>query len=165
MLGATCLFVAAKFYEREDDVPGVHDLVYMGDRAFSHQAVLNAEVKLVHSLGFELQAVTPLSFLHLYCDVLQVHCGTEPRVFWLAVMLIELSLLRTSTLRLRASVAAAAALYVAVATRVGAGVAVDMWNGSLYLICGLTPLRAPLSTAITAMQQLRLNPPTVPGEF
>ena len=58
--------ILAKFYEREDDVPSVHDLVYMGDRAFTHQAVLNAEVKLVHSLEFELQATTPLSFLHLY---------------------------------------------------------------------------------------------------
>ena len=101
--------------------------------------------------------------VRLHSDVLQLRPSNEPRVFWLAMMLIELSLLRTSTLRVRASVAAAAALYIAIAERVGAPSAVDMWDGSLYILTGLTPTRAPLAGAINMFYQLRLNPPTVPG--
>jgi cyclin A len=163
LLGATCLFVAAKYHEKDSDVPTVLDFVYMGDSAYTQQAMLNAEVKLVHSLDFELQPTTALSFLHLYCDALQVRPHTDAQVFWMAMHLLELSLLRTSTMRLRPSVAAAAALHIAIATRIGSALAIDVWDGSLYMLTGLTPSRAPMSNAVVSFYQLRINPPTVPG--
>lgn len=163
LLGATALFVAAKYHEKDDDVPSVLDFVYMGDSAYTQQAMINAEVKLVHCLDFELQPTTALSFLHLYCDALQVRPHTDAQVFWMAMHLLELSLLRTSTMRLRPSVAAAAALHIAIATRIGSALAIDVWDGSLYMLTGLTPSRAPMSNAVVSFYQLRQNPPTVPG--
>jgi cyclin A len=163
LLGATCLLLAAKFHEKDDCVPSVLDFVYMGDSAFTQQAVVNAEIKLVHSLDFELQPTTSLSFLHLYCDTLQVRPHSDAQVFWMSMHLLELAMLRTSTQRLRPSVAAAAALHIAIATRIGAALAIDVWDGSLYMLTGLTPSRAPMSNAIVSFWQLRQNPPSVPN--
>lgn len=61
LVGATALFVAAKY--EEVNCPSVHEIVYMVDGGYSAEEILKAERFMLSMLQFELGWPGPMSFL------------------------------------------------------------------------------------------------------
>ena len=61
LVGATALFVAAKY--EEINCPSVGEIVYMVDSGYSNEEILKAERYMLSMLGFELGFPGPMSFL------------------------------------------------------------------------------------------------------
>ncbi|OLL23156.1 G2/mitotic-specific cyclin-4, partial [Neolecta irregularis DAH-3] len=61
LVGATALFVAAKYEEIQ--CPSVHEIVYMVDHGYTADEILKAERFMVNMLNFELGYPGPMSFL------------------------------------------------------------------------------------------------------
>ncbi|CCE64994.1 hypothetical protein TPHA_0J01730 [Tetrapisispora phaffii CBS 4417] len=61
LVGITALFIAAKY--EEINCPTLNDLVYMLDKAYTGDEVLEAEMYMINTLDFEIGWPGPLSFL------------------------------------------------------------------------------------------------------
>ncbi|KAL1439109.1 hypothetical protein MTO96_047565 [Rhipicephalus appendiculatus] len=104
LLGATALFVSAKFDERCP--PSVRDFLYICDDAYSHDELIAMETHLLKVLDFELGMPVSYRFLRRYA-----RCARLPmEVLTLARYVLESSLLDYNLVEQRESKMAAAAL-------------------------------------------------------
>lgn len=69
LVGISALLIACKYEEIYS--PEIKDLVYVTDHAYSREEVLQMEGLILSTLGFNLTAVSPLTFLERYADVSQ----------------------------------------------------------------------------------------------
>lgn len=72
LVGVTALLIASKY----EDIypPEVRDCVYMTDRAFTAQDVLDTEVQILETLGYMISAPTAFPFLQRFLWITQATC-------------------------------------------------------------------------------------------
>jgi len=104
LVGVTALLVAAKFEEMYP--PQINDFVYVTDKAYSKQDIIQMEVSMLTSLGFQICRPSPTHFLERFASV--NGCTEAHRD--LAQYLLELTLVEYKMLKYRASHLAAAAV-------------------------------------------------------
>ena len=107
LVGVTAMLVASKY--EEIWAPEVRDFVYISDRAYNRDQILNMEKIMLNSLKFNLTVPTHYHFLHRFLKVAGL-AGNEEAVNY-ASYLVELALPEYSMLRFRYSQVAAAAVY------------------------------------------------------
>jgi cyclin B len=86
LVGVTALLIAAKFEEVYP--PAIKDFVYVTDKAYSREDILNMEVKVLTALQFKICGPTAMTFLDRY----QLVNGCTDAHRDLAQYLLELSL-------------------------------------------------------------------------
>jgi len=107
LLGITALFVACKY---EEIYPlEVKDCVYVTDRSFNRQDVLDMEVEIVMTLGFKMTVPTAYPFLQRFLNI-----TNAPKIIRdLASFYVERMLQEYCVLNFRASLVAATAVCLA----------------------------------------------------
>ena len=106
LVGVTAMLVASKY--EEIWAPEVRDFVYISDRAYNRDQILNMEKIMLNSLKFNLTVPTHYHFLHRFLKVAGLSEDTEAVHY--ATYLVELSLPDYSMLRFTYSKIAAAAV-------------------------------------------------------
>jgi cyclin B len=87
LVGVTALLIASKYEEIYP--PELKDFVFITDRAYSKDDVLEMEFSILSTLSFELTFATPYRFLERYMKLL----GNDTNVMNFAQFLIELGLI------------------------------------------------------------------------
>ena len=106
LVGVAAMFISAKYEEIYP--PELKDLVYITDSAFLREDILDMEAKILLLLEYRITAASPHRFLERFEEV----TGSKDATIHLAHYLLELALLDYKMLRYKASVAAAAALFL-----------------------------------------------------
>ena len=107
LVGVTAMLMASKY--EEIWAPEVRDFVYISDRAYNRDQILNMEKIMLNSLKFNLTIPTHYHFLHRFLKVAGL-CDNVEAVNY-ATYLVELALPEYSMLRFKYSQIAAAAVY------------------------------------------------------
>lgn len=110
LVGVTAMLVASKY--EEIWAPEVRDFVYISDRAYNRDQILNMEKIMLNSLKFNLTVPTHHHFLHRFLKVAGLADNANAVNY--ASYLVELSLPDYSMLRFKYSQIAAAAVYATV---------------------------------------------------
>lgn len=106
LVGVTAMLIASKY--EEIYAPEVRDFVYITDKAYTKEEVLDMEYHMLTRLDFNCTTPSSFRFLQRYAKVAQA----DELSFNLAQYLIELPLIEYKMLRYSPSMVAAAALYV-----------------------------------------------------
>jgi hypothetical protein len=109
LVGVTAMLVASKY--EEIWAPEVRDFVYISDRAYSRDQILNMEKIMLNVLRFNLTVPTPHHFLARFLKAAGAYADAEVGAY--AAYLAELSLPDYACLRFGPSLVAAAAVYAA----------------------------------------------------
>ncbi len=100
------MLIASKYEEIYP--PEVRDFVYITDKTYSKEQILEMEYKILSCLSFEMLHVSPYIFLKRFHFV----TGETLKSFYLAQYVLEFSLLEYKMLRFPCSIKAAASLYI-----------------------------------------------------
>jgi G2/mitotic-specific cyclin-B, other len=121
LLGVSAMLIASKY--EEIYAPEVRDFVYVTNKCYTKEEILNMEGKILTALDFDILSTSPLRFLerlHFISDNSMINSNNKPefsevsmKCFYLAQYLIELSLLEYRMLAYPPSLKAASSLYVA----------------------------------------------------
>lgn len=106
LVGVTAMLIASKF----EDIyaPEIGDFVYITDRAYDRDMIINMEASILKTLEFNISCPNILLFLEHYCEIL----ATDRKNAMLARYFAELTLANYSMLKYRKSLIAAASLYL-----------------------------------------------------
>lgn len=107
LVGATALFVAAKFDERHP--PCIDDFMYICDDAYNRKQMLAMERSLLHIVGFDINIPISYRFLRRYAKCSK----TNMQTLTLARFVLELSLQCYELVDEKDSLMAASALWLA----------------------------------------------------
>lgn len=107
LVGVTAMLVASKY--EEIWAPEVRDFVYISDRAYTRDQILNMEKIMLNVLRFNLTVPTPLVFLNRFVKASGIVQDRQAVSY--AQYLVELSLPDYGMLRYPYSMIAAAAVY------------------------------------------------------
>ena len=107
LVGVTAMFIASKF--EEVTAPSIQNFLYMADGGYTDDEILRAERYILQVLDFALQYPSPMSFLRRGSRADSYDLQTRT----LAKYLMEVSLIDHRFLKMRASMIAASALYLA----------------------------------------------------
>lgn len=72
-IGVAAFYLAAKTVEEDEVLPGTLELVQKSQCGCSMSEVLRMERCILDKLGWDLRAVTPLHFLHIYHSLLMAN--------------------------------------------------------------------------------------------
>ena len=110
------MFLASKY--EEIYAPECRDFVYISDRAYTREQILQMEAKMLQTLGFHLTAPSAFVFLKRMLKLGSTYYTSTPstKTALLATYLVELTLQEYSFLKFPASTVAASALYLALGT-------------------------------------------------
>jgi hypothetical protein len=78
LVGVTAMLIASKY--EEIYAPEVHDFVYISDRAYTHEEILEMETCMLRSLEFRITSPSILKFMNRYAKIAQ----GDSTVSWLA---------------------------------------------------------------------------------
>jgi len=106
LIGVVSTLIASKYEEIYP--PKISDLVYICDRAYSKDEILEMEIVVLNVLEFQLRVPTAMQFLDRFAKV----NGSTEQQRQLAQYLAELTLPETKMLRFTPSHLAAAAIYL-----------------------------------------------------
>lgn len=106
-MGVTSLLLASKYEEIYP--PELKDFVFLSDKAYSKEDVLQMEFSILSTLSFDLTFPTAHRFIERYTQML----GDDLKVTTLANYLVELALIDIRMLQYNSSTAAASALTLA----------------------------------------------------
>jgi len=106
LVGVTAMLIASKY--EEIYAPEIKDFVYVTDKAYTREEILEMEGNMLAIFEFKLTTTSAYRFLERYSNV---H-GTDERTYNLAKYLIELSLVEYKMLKYTPSNIAASALYL-----------------------------------------------------
>ena len=109
LVGVTAMLIASKY--EEIWAPEVRDFVYISDRAYTRDQILNMEKIMLNTLRFNLTVPTPCNFLLRYLKAAGFVDDAE--VVNYATYLVELALVDYQALRFPYSQLACAAIYAA----------------------------------------------------
>ena len=112
LLGCACMFAAAKYEENGGRAPKVADYIYISDGAFSRKQLQDAELDLCDALDWRLNVATVKVF-HRRC---LAACRATNLEKFLAVYLMELTLLDARFSAVLPDLCAAACVFLARAT-------------------------------------------------
>lgn len=118
LVGLVAMLLACKY--EEVSVPVVDDLVFISDKAYSRQEVLEMESLILNTLQFNMSVPTPYVFMRRFLKAAQ----SDRKLELLSFFLVELSLVEYEMLKYPPSFLAAAAIYTAQCTLYGVG----QWN-------------------------------------
>ena len=107
LVGVSCMLVASKY--EEIYAPEVRDFEYICDGAFSHQEILDMEVTVLNTLGFDICHPTPIHFLRRFSKAAR----SDSECHTLAKYLTELAAIHYESLRFLPSLLAASAVFLA----------------------------------------------------
>lgn len=107
LIGVTSMLIASKY--EEIYAPIVKDFVYITDNAYTKEEILHMEMKMLHTLDFEINFTSSYRFLERFIKVAKV----EPILHHLSRYFLELSLVNYHMLKYKPSLLAAASLYLA----------------------------------------------------
>ncbi|XP_041972822.1 G2/mitotic-specific cyclin-B3 isoform X2 [Aricia agestis] len=127
LLGASALFIASKYDERIP--PLVDDFLYICDGAYTLNQLLKMEMNILRVIDYDLGIPLSYRFLRRYARCARVSMPT----LTLARFVLELSLLEYTLLPARDSLAAAAALYLALRMK-----NLSRWTPTLEYYTGYT---------------------------
>lgn len=106
LVGVAAMLIASKYEEIYP--PEVKDFVYVTDRAYSREDILDIEGKIIASLNFNFTAPSPFRFLERYSRV----AGFDEKSFHLARYLLELSATEYKMMKYTPSTLACSAIYL-----------------------------------------------------
>ncbi|KAG1654532.1 hypothetical protein FOA52_008537 [Chlamydomonas sp. UWO 241] len=109
LVGVTAMLIASKY--EEIWAPEVRDFVYISDKAYTREQILECEHTMLNVLGFNLTLPTYYNFLSRYLKAAGKHM--DKQVACLSSYLAELALVDAPMLKYSYSVTAAAAVFVA----------------------------------------------------
>lgn len=112
LVGVTAMLIASKY--EEIWAPEVRDFVYISDRAYCREQILNMEKIMLNVLRFNLTVPTPFHFFNRFLKAAGVMENQETVAY--ATYLLELSLPDYKMLRFSYSIIAASAVYLACRT-------------------------------------------------
>jgi len=112
LVGVTGMLLASKY--EEIWAPEVKDFVYISDKAYTREQIINMEKLMLNTLGFNLTLPTPYNFLARFLKAAGAHL--DKQVTMLASYLIELAQVDAGQLKYAYSLQSAAALYGAMRT-------------------------------------------------
>ena len=101
------MLIACKY--EEIYAPEVKDFVYVTDKAYTREEVLEMEGKVLGSLMFNLTTPSSLRFLDRYSKL----TGVDDRTYMMARYIIELAMVDYRMLKFTPSMLACGALYLA----------------------------------------------------
>lgn len=107
LVGVASLFIACK-YEEVYSVPHIKDLVYVCDKAYTKEEILEMEGNILQTLDFNLISVSPLKFLDHYGKLAQL----EERNMMLSKYLVEMALLDFKMLKYTPSMIVCSSIYL-----------------------------------------------------
>jgi len=107
LAGATALLLSCKFEEIFS--PEINELVFLSAEAFTKEAVLKMEYKMLGCLGWCLASPTPFSFLRRFSKAAR----SDSKSHSLSKYLLEISLPASESLLFLPSLLAASAVYLA----------------------------------------------------
>jgi G2/mitotic-specific cyclin-B, other len=107
LVGVTALLLASKYEEIYP--PELKDFVFITDKAYNKEDVLQMEFSILSSLSFDLTFPTAHRFIERYARLL----GCDSRVINFAYFLSELALIDIRMLQYNSSVTAASSLILA----------------------------------------------------
>lgn len=107
LVGVTSMLIASKY--EEIYAPEVRDFVYITDKAYTKEEILEMEYKILKSLNFRI--TTPSSYRFLE-RIYKLYPNADERIFNLSRYMIELSLVEYRMLKHHPSMLASAALFL-----------------------------------------------------
>ena len=107
LVGVTAMLIASKV--EEIYAPEVQDFVYITDRAYQREEILDAERKMLVKLDFQTSHFSSYGFLQRYASLVD----SDPFILNMARYLLELSLVEYKMLKHHPSMLASASLYLA----------------------------------------------------
>jgi cyclin B len=124
LVGVTAMLIACKY--EEIYAPEINDFVYVTDKAYTREEILDMEGKILAKLKFNLTCPSSYRFLERYAKVHNV----DERTLNLAKYLIELAMIEYKMLKYSASNTAVSALYLACKI-----LKKEAWNNTLARNC------------------------------
>ena len=106
LVAVGAMLIASKY--EEIYAPEVRDFVYITDKTYTKEEILNMEYKILSRLDFDILQVSAYTFLRRFHFVSE----ESMRCFFLAQYILEFSLLEYRMLLYSSSLKAAAALYI-----------------------------------------------------
>ena len=106
LIGVTAMLIASKYEEIYP--PEIKDFIYVTDKAYNKEEILEMEGKMLLALNFNLAATSSNRFLERYAKVHNI----DEKALMLAKYLIELSLVEYKMLKYSASNIACSAIYL-----------------------------------------------------
>ncbi|KAL3621534.1 Cyclin-B2-3 [Castilleja foliolosa] len=107
LVGVTALLLACKY--EEVSVPVVDDFIFISDKAYCRQEVLDMEKLMINTLRFNLSVPTPYSFMTRFLKAAQ----SDKTLELVSFFIVELCLVQYKMLRFPPSLLAAAAVFTA----------------------------------------------------
>lgn len=101
------MLIACKY--EEIYAPEIRDFIYMTDKAYSKEQILNLETDILKTLDFNMTVPSSYRFLERFIKLSQ----SDDLIFNFSRYIIELSLLVTSMYKWKPSQLAASAIYTA----------------------------------------------------
>ena len=147
LVGVTAMLIASKY--EEIWAPEVRDFVYISDRAYTREQILNMEKTMLNELNFNLTVPTAYPFLGRYLKA----AGASRETSFLAAYLVELGLVDCATLKYKPSMLACAAVSTAQAAMGG-----ERFSYTLERHAGVTETEA--TPAIKHLAKLMSKAPT-----
>lgn len=110
LVGVTAMLLASKY--EEIWAPEVRDFVYISDKAYTREQILEMEKQMLNTLGFHLTVPTPYQFMSRFFKA----ANADKQFQLLSSFIVESSLPDYSMLKYPGSLLAASAVYVAMKT-------------------------------------------------
>ncbi|XP_021727543.1 G2/mitotic-specific cyclin-2-like [Chenopodium quinoa] len=107
LVGLIAMLLACKY--EEVSVPVVEDLIFISDKAYTREDLLEMEKIMLNTLQFNMSLPTPYVFLRRYLKAAE----SDKKLELLCFYLIELSLVEYEMIKFPPSLLAAAAVYTA----------------------------------------------------
>ena len=107
LVGITAMFIASKYEEIYP--PDLRDFVYVTDKAYTKQQILQMEGKILATLNFHVTVSSSYLFTQRYAKLMNMPL----KAYMMARYLLELALVEYSFLKYTPSNIAAAAVYLA----------------------------------------------------
>jgi hypothetical protein len=107
LVGVTAMLVASKY--EEIWAPEVRDFVYISDKAYTREQILEMEKSMLNALGFHLTVPTPFQFMNRYFKA----AGGDRKFQLYASYAVECALPDYGMLQYSGSMVAAAGVYIA----------------------------------------------------
>jgi hypothetical protein len=106
LVGVTCLLISCKY--EEIYFPEIRDMVYISDKAFTKDQILQMERDILTSISYEIRPIYPLHFLQIIKEKLNL----SDAEFHLCCLMLEISLFDYSMVRYYPSVIACSSVYI-----------------------------------------------------
>ncbi|GER49720.1 cyclin [Striga asiatica] len=110
LVGVTAMLLACKY--EEVSVPIVDDLIFISDKAYCRQEILDMEKLMINTLQFNLSLPTPYPFIRRFLKAAQ----SDKKLEMLSFFITELCLVSYEMLKFPPSLLAAAAVFTAQCT-------------------------------------------------